>query len=329
MGCPKLHTKKMYYCTKGVQGLFVGFKKSGAKSYGYGFNGKEKDNEVMGTGNSLDFGARVYDSRLGRWLSLDPLQAQYPNFSPYAYCANSPLILVDLDGKQFFIAPGPGEKPTKADKELFKMLNARAGKIFKFNDKTGEVTLKKNKSADIVKNTKRTSRTLAQAIAAGTGDKVQDVYYRATDNDNLVDVDKYKTGQVDVGDLREVDKGVQAVFLTHFITERNATAEYESKKEQNWKDHVETRMNGGDIKNTEFGKAHNIGISSEIKALNDVTGGNATSVVSEIKAGGVMERTYDNNTSINCTVDCDPSQPETPSSPCNQNNYTGGSIKKD
>ena len=57
--------------------------------YKYGFNGKEKDNS---TGEeNLDFGARIYDSRIGRWLSVDPLQKKYPNWTPYAYSMNSPI----------------------------------------------------------------------------------------------------------------------------------------------------------------------------------------------------------------------------------------------
>ena len=43
------------------------------ENYRWGFNGEETDNDVKGAGNSLDFGARIYDSRLGRWLSLDHL----------------------------------------------------------------------------------------------------------------------------------------------------------------------------------------------------------------------------------------------------------------
>ncbi|MCU7549877.1 hypothetical protein OCK74_12165 [Chitinophagaceae bacterium LB-8] len=43
------------------------------KYYRYGFNGKENDNEVKGDGNSLDFGGRIYDPRLGRWHSTDPV----------------------------------------------------------------------------------------------------------------------------------------------------------------------------------------------------------------------------------------------------------------
>ena len=69
-------------------------------NYRFGFNGKENDNEIKGIGNSLDFGARIYDSRLGRWLSLDPLQAKFPSISPYVFSNNSPLLFNDLDGKE-------------------------------------------------------------------------------------------------------------------------------------------------------------------------------------------------------------------------------------
>ncbi len=71
--------------------------------YRYGFNGKEKDNEVKGDGNSLDFGARIYDARLGRWLSLDPLQAKYPSFTPYSFVNNSPTFCIDPDGRKIVI----------------------------------------------------------------------------------------------------------------------------------------------------------------------------------------------------------------------------------
>jgi RHS repeat-associated protein len=99
MGCPKLHTRKMHYCTKGVQGLFVGFIKSDAKSYRYGFNGQEKCDEISGAGNSLDFGARVYDSRLGRFLSVDPLISNYPFYSPFLYAGNKPIYAIDINGE--------------------------------------------------------------------------------------------------------------------------------------------------------------------------------------------------------------------------------------
>jgi RHS repeat-associated protein len=77
-------------------------------SYRYGFNGMEKDDEMKGNGNSYDFGARLYDSRLGRWMSLDPLFDHAKNIgsSPYNYAINSPVFIVDKDGNIWFIYTG-------------------------------------------------------------------------------------------------------------------------------------------------------------------------------------------------------------------------------
>jgi RHS repeat-associated protein len=61
----------------------------------YTFSGKEKDVE---TGYGY-FGARYYDSGLSIWLSVDPMSDKYPSMSPYNYCANNPVILVDPDGR--------------------------------------------------------------------------------------------------------------------------------------------------------------------------------------------------------------------------------------
>ena len=70
--------------------------RNGSWSAPYTFSGKEKDVE---TGYSY-FGARYYDSGLSIWLSVDPLSDKYPNLTPYAYCANNPVILVDPDGRE-------------------------------------------------------------------------------------------------------------------------------------------------------------------------------------------------------------------------------------
>jgi RHS repeat-associated protein len=70
-------------------------------NYRYGFNGKEKDDKVKGSGNSLDFGERIYDSRLGRWLSIDPLVSKYPNLSPYNFSGANPILYIDEDGRDF------------------------------------------------------------------------------------------------------------------------------------------------------------------------------------------------------------------------------------
>jgi len=72
--------------------------------YRYGFNGQEKDDEIKGSGNSLDFGERIYDPRLGRFLSVDKLTGSYPWWSPYAFAGNTPIQAIDLDGLEIYYA---------------------------------------------------------------------------------------------------------------------------------------------------------------------------------------------------------------------------------
>jgi RHS repeat-associated protein len=67
------------------------------EGYRFGFNGMERDNETFP--DAYDFGARILDTRLGRWLSVDPLFHMYTSFSPFCYVLNNPIILTDVDGK--------------------------------------------------------------------------------------------------------------------------------------------------------------------------------------------------------------------------------------
>lgn len=66
--------------------------------YRYGFNGKELDNEVKGEGLQYDYGFRVYDPRIGKFLSIDPLFKGYPYYTPYQFAGNRPIWAIDLDG---------------------------------------------------------------------------------------------------------------------------------------------------------------------------------------------------------------------------------------
>lgn len=77
--------------------------------YRFGFNGKEKDDDVKGGGNSLDFGARIYDPRLGRWLTCDPLFAKYPFASAYIFSIDNPINAIDPNGKDVVFVNGFSE----------------------------------------------------------------------------------------------------------------------------------------------------------------------------------------------------------------------------
>ena len=69
-------------------------------NYRYGFNGQSKDNEIKGDGNSYDFKNRIYDPRLGKFLSTDVVGEAFPFWSPYHFSANNPIWFIDFDGLQ-------------------------------------------------------------------------------------------------------------------------------------------------------------------------------------------------------------------------------------
>jgi RHS repeat-associated protein len=71
-----------------------------AKEYRYGFNGKEKDDEIKGGGLQIDYGFRIYDPRIARFLSVDPLTKDYTALTPYQFASNTPIQAIDIDGKE-------------------------------------------------------------------------------------------------------------------------------------------------------------------------------------------------------------------------------------
>ena len=62
--------------------------------YRYGFNGKEHEDETVAGDYAFEY--RIYDSRIGRFLSVDPLSPKYPNNSPYAFSENRVIDGIEL-----------------------------------------------------------------------------------------------------------------------------------------------------------------------------------------------------------------------------------------
>ena len=69
-----------------------------SNSYRYGFQGQEKDDELKGEGNSLNYTFRMHDPRVGRFFAVDPLTIVYPWYSPYQFAGNNPIYAIDLEG---------------------------------------------------------------------------------------------------------------------------------------------------------------------------------------------------------------------------------------
>ena len=79
-------------------------------SYRYGFNGKEKDADgEWGSNTHYDYGFRIYNPAIAKFLSVDPLTQSYPWYTPYQFAGNKPIKFIDLDGLEEY---DPAAKPT-------------------------------------------------------------------------------------------------------------------------------------------------------------------------------------------------------------------------
>lgn len=65
-------------------------------TYRFGFNGKENDGET----STQDYGMRIYNPALGRFLSVDPLAKNFAWYTPYQFAGNMPIWAIDLDGAE-------------------------------------------------------------------------------------------------------------------------------------------------------------------------------------------------------------------------------------
>jgi len=75
-------------------------------AYRYGFQGQEKDDELKGEGNSLNYTFRMNDPRVGRFFAIDPLFKKYPHNSVYAFSENRVIDGIELEGLEVSLVHG-------------------------------------------------------------------------------------------------------------------------------------------------------------------------------------------------------------------------------
>jgi len=158
-----------------------------SEGYRFGFNSMEKDDETYGDGNAYDFGARIYDSRLARWLSVDPLNFEIPEESSYIGIGNSPIKFYDPDGKKIIC----DDKNTQV--EVLKAINSQALGVFAFNS-DGELFC-----VSKIGDEKKYSKYFQEQLLKSIDDKVNTVIIRKAEKAYREDIEEY----VDLSDHYE------------------------------------------------------------------------------------------------------------------------------
>jgi RHS repeat-associated protein len=101
--------------------------------YRFGFNGKENDDDVKGEGNQQDYGMRIYDPRVGRFLSVDPITNKYPELTPYQFASNTPIQAIDLDGTEGeYSMDSENEKLKRQGQTMLKKMDYRNNPLARY-----------------------------------------------------------------------------------------------------------------------------------------------------------------------------------------------------
>jgi RHS repeat-associated protein len=101
----------LLYCDYNPFGMPMPGRKSGSQPYRFSFQGQEKDDEIKGQGNSLNYEYRMHDPRIGRFFAVDPLAAKYPYNSPYAFSENRVIDGIELEGLEYVDVDNTGMSP--------------------------------------------------------------------------------------------------------------------------------------------------------------------------------------------------------------------------
>ena len=142
----------------------------------YTFSAKEKDSE---TGLSY-FGSRYYSSDLSIWLSVDPMSDKYASLSPYNYCANNPIKLVDPNGEEVVA------EDMQSQKNITYSLSIREARYVRF-DKNGVLDNKRLQKCKSNSNNITALKALSKSdtkyrFSVGSKDKLGESFYRESNN---------------------------------------------------------------------------------------------------------------------------------------------------
>jgi RHS repeat-associated protein len=97
--------EETHYYPFGLVQQGISSKTEGSLANKYKFNGKEEQRQEFSNGSGLewlDFGSRMYDNQIGRWITQDPMAGKYFSSTPYNYVDGNPVVRNDPNGEDWF-----------------------------------------------------------------------------------------------------------------------------------------------------------------------------------------------------------------------------------
>ena len=148
----------------------------------YTFSAKEKDAE---TGYSY-FGSRYYNSDLSIWLSVDPMADKYPSMSPYVYCANNPVKLVDPNGEEIVLETIYKKDANGNDTKEIERYNIRiTGKILNRSGRNIDMEKAKEKIINQIETSFKGQTEDGIPVTTSADFEVANSYKEVKNNDHL------------------------------------------------------------------------------------------------------------------------------------------------
>lgn len=100
------HESKVTYETSVKEYLYILNSDTTSNTYAMAFNFDEGQVLFLDKTDSIIDQVKIEPNQLYRWLSVDPLAADYPGHSPYVFVANNPLNAIDPDGRKIIFVNG-------------------------------------------------------------------------------------------------------------------------------------------------------------------------------------------------------------------------------